>query len=83
MENSSRKQTWVWQKKGAALQTSYVTRPTPAHKVGLAKQLQQIAEQNQQKSNMNASCPDPAARKVSYTSTPSIDKEASEKFNDS
>ena len=72
MENSSRKQILVWQKKGAALQTSHVVRPAPAHKVGLAKQLQQIAEQSQQKSNMNASC-----------LGPSIDKEASEKCNDS
>jgi hypothetical protein len=83
MESSSRKQTLVWQKKGATLQISHVVEAAPAHKVGLAKQLQQIAAQRQQKLNMNASSFDLIAREASQTSNPSINKEASERCNDS
>jgi hypothetical protein len=83
MESSARKQTLVWQKKGTTSQTSQEVEAAPAHKVGLAKQLQQIAAQRQQNLNANASSFDLVVREASQTSNPSINIEASERCNDS
>jgi hypothetical protein len=72
MERSAHKKTLVWQKKGA---TALVTQPAeaaPVHKVGLAKQLQEIAARRKQ------SC-DSAGDKKIQTESPSLVTEVIEK----
>jgi hypothetical protein len=83
MERSARKQTLIWQKKGTNSQASQTVEAAPAHKVGLAKQLQLIAEQRKQHLNANASSFGLVVSKALQTSSPSVTTEVSEKCNDS
>jgi hypothetical protein len=83
MERSARKQTLIWQKKGTTSLASQTVEAAPAHKVGLAKQLQLIAAQRKQNLNANASSFDLVVGKELQTSSPPITTEVSEKCNDS
>jgi hypothetical protein len=83
MERSAHKKTLIWQKKGTTSLAPQTVEAAPAHKVGLAKQLQLIATQRKQNLNANASCSDLVVGKEFQTSSPSLTTEVSEKCHDS
>ena len=72
MERSAHKKTLIWQKKGTTPLASQTVEAAPAHKVGLAKQLQEIAAQRKQSL-------DPAGGKEFQTASPSLTTEVSGK----
>ena len=71
MERTAHKKNLVWQKKGAAALVTKAAEAAPAHKVGLARQLQELAARRKQGFN-------PAGGKELLITSPSSTTEVSE-----
>ena len=84
MVGSPRKQAWVWQKKGATVNPPELsTKQATTHKVGLARQLQLIAEQSCKKTINDTACLDLALEADPSMAPPTETKGISDALADS